>query len=128
MGTLHDLSGYSREDVVVEFAELAKKNLRTPMPAVDGTKCRAHSLGEGGAGAGESGRARGDGGGYSGRQMTRSISGSWASYFLRLARKWRAMRSNSVACPPAVWGVMMQLGRFHSGLSGGSGSGVVTSR
>ena len=32
MGKLHDLSGYSREDVVVEFAELDKKNLRTPIP------------------------------------------------------------------------------------------------
>src|SRR5258706_2795155 len=32
MGKLHDLSSYSREDVVVEFAELAKKNLRTPIP------------------------------------------------------------------------------------------------
>jgi hypothetical protein len=32
MGKLHDLSGYSREDVVVEFAELAKKNQRTPIP------------------------------------------------------------------------------------------------
>src|SRR3984957_19340699 len=32
MGKLHDLSGYSREDVVVEFAELDKQNLRTPLP------------------------------------------------------------------------------------------------
>jgi NADH-quinone oxidoreductase subunit I len=32
MGKLHDLSGYSREDVVVEFADLAKKGQRTPMP------------------------------------------------------------------------------------------------
>lgn len=32
MGKLHDLSGYSRQDVVVEFAELDKKNLRTPLP------------------------------------------------------------------------------------------------
>src|SRR3954452_22205944 len=32
MGKLHDLSSYSREDVVVEFAELDKKNLRTPIP------------------------------------------------------------------------------------------------
>jgi NADH-quinone oxidoreductase subunit I len=32
MGKLHDLSGYSRDDVVVEFAELDKKNLRTPIP------------------------------------------------------------------------------------------------
>lgn len=32
MGKLHDLSSYSREDVVVEFAELDKKGLRTPIP------------------------------------------------------------------------------------------------
>jgi NADH-quinone oxidoreductase subunit I len=32
MGKLHDLSGYSRKDVVVEFAELDKRNLRTPLP------------------------------------------------------------------------------------------------
>jgi NADH-quinone oxidoreductase subunit I len=32
MGKLHDLSGYSREDVVVEFAELAKQHQRTPIP------------------------------------------------------------------------------------------------
>jgi NADH-quinone oxidoreductase subunit I len=32
MGKLHDLSSYSREDVVVEFAELHKKGLRTPIP------------------------------------------------------------------------------------------------
>ncbi len=32
MGKLHDLSSYSREDVVVEFAELDKRNLRTPIP------------------------------------------------------------------------------------------------
>jgi formate hydrogenlyase subunit 6/NADH:ubiquinone oxidoreductase subunit I len=32
MGKLHDLSGYSREDVVVEFADLDKRNLRTPIP------------------------------------------------------------------------------------------------
>jgi hypothetical protein len=32
MGKLHDLSSYTREDVVVEFAELAKKNQRTPIP------------------------------------------------------------------------------------------------
>jgi NADH-quinone oxidoreductase subunit I len=32
MGKLHDLSSYSREDVVVEFAELDKQNLRTPIP------------------------------------------------------------------------------------------------
>ncbi len=32
MGKLHDLSSFSREDVVVEFAELAKKGLKTPVP------------------------------------------------------------------------------------------------
>jgi NADH-quinone oxidoreductase subunit I len=32
MGKLHDLSGYSRRDVVVEFMELDKKGLRTPIP------------------------------------------------------------------------------------------------
>ncbi len=32
MGKLHDLSSYSREDVVVEFAELDKKGQRTPIP------------------------------------------------------------------------------------------------
>jgi NADH-quinone oxidoreductase subunit I len=32
MGKLHDLSSYSREDVVVEFQELYKKGLKTPMP------------------------------------------------------------------------------------------------
>ena len=32
MGKLHDLSSYTREDVVVEFAELDKKGLRTPIP------------------------------------------------------------------------------------------------
>jgi NADH-quinone oxidoreductase subunit I len=32
MGKLHDLSSYSREDVVVEFADLDKQNLRTPIP------------------------------------------------------------------------------------------------
>src|ERR1700722_14451917 len=32
MGKLHDLSSYSRRDVVVEFAELAKKGLHTPLP------------------------------------------------------------------------------------------------
>ena len=32
MGKLHDLSSYSREDVVVEFTELDKKNQRTPIP------------------------------------------------------------------------------------------------
>src|SRR4051794_37726752 len=32
MGKLHDLSSYSREDVVVEFAEIDKQGLRTPFP------------------------------------------------------------------------------------------------
>lgn len=32
MGKLHDLSGYSRKDVVVEFAELDKVGQRTPIP------------------------------------------------------------------------------------------------
>ena len=32
MGKLHDLSSYTREDVVVEFAELDKQKLRTPIP------------------------------------------------------------------------------------------------
>ena len=32
MGKLHDLSGYSREDVVVEFTKLDAVNRRTPLP------------------------------------------------------------------------------------------------
>lgn len=32
MGKNHDLSSYSREDMVVEFAEIDKKGLRTPIP------------------------------------------------------------------------------------------------
>jgi NADH-quinone oxidoreductase subunit I len=32
MGKLHDLSSYSRADVVVEFTELDKQGLRTPLP------------------------------------------------------------------------------------------------
>ena len=32
MGKLHDLSSYSREDVVVEFQDLDKKGQRTPIP------------------------------------------------------------------------------------------------
>jgi NADH-quinone oxidoreductase subunit I len=32
MGKLHDLSSYTRDDVVVEFTELDKKGLRTPLP------------------------------------------------------------------------------------------------
>jgi NADH-quinone oxidoreductase subunit I len=32
MGKNHDLSSYTRQDMVVEFAQLDKKGLRTPMP------------------------------------------------------------------------------------------------
>src|ERR671919_55001 len=32
MGKLQDLSSYTREDVVVEFADIDKQNLRTPIP------------------------------------------------------------------------------------------------
>jgi NADH-quinone oxidoreductase subunit I len=32
MGRLHDMSAYSREEMVVEFMELDKQNLRTPVP------------------------------------------------------------------------------------------------
>lgn len=32
MGNNHDLSGYDRESMVVEFTELAKQGLQTPMP------------------------------------------------------------------------------------------------
>ena len=32
MGNLHDLSGYTREDMLVEFTELAKEGLQTPQP------------------------------------------------------------------------------------------------
>lgn len=32
MGKTHDLSAYSREDMVVEFTELAERGLRTPLP------------------------------------------------------------------------------------------------
>jgi NADH-quinone oxidoreductase subunit I len=32
MGKLHDLSSYSRDDVVVDFAKLDKEGLRTPIP------------------------------------------------------------------------------------------------
>lgn len=32
MGKLHDLSSYSREDMVVEFTELDKQGQRTPLP------------------------------------------------------------------------------------------------
>jgi NADH-quinone oxidoreductase subunit I len=32
MGDVHDLSGYTRESMVVEFTELAKEGLQTPQP------------------------------------------------------------------------------------------------
>jgi len=32
MGNLHDLSGYTREDMIVEFTELAKEGHQTPQP------------------------------------------------------------------------------------------------
>jgi len=32
MGPLHDLAGYERKDAIVEFTELAKQGLRTPLP------------------------------------------------------------------------------------------------
>jgi NADH-quinone oxidoreductase subunit I len=32
MGKIHDLSGYSRQEVMVEFAELARQGRRTPEP------------------------------------------------------------------------------------------------
>lgn len=32
MGNLHDLSGYTREDMIVEFTELAAHGLQTPQP------------------------------------------------------------------------------------------------
>jgi NADH-quinone oxidoreductase subunit I len=32
MGDLHDLSGYDRESMIVEFTELAKEGLQTPQP------------------------------------------------------------------------------------------------
>jgi NADH-quinone oxidoreductase subunit I len=32
MGNLHDLSGYDRESMIVEFTELAQKGLQTPQP------------------------------------------------------------------------------------------------
>ncbi len=32
MGNVHDLSGYTRKDMIVEFTELAKKGLQTPQP------------------------------------------------------------------------------------------------
>jgi NADH-quinone oxidoreductase subunit I len=32
MGTLHDISGFDRKSAIVEFTELAKHGLRTPLP------------------------------------------------------------------------------------------------
>jgi NADH-quinone oxidoreductase subunit I len=32
MGNLHDMSGYDRESMIVEFTDLAKKGLQTPQP------------------------------------------------------------------------------------------------
>ncbi|MHC4698790.1 MAG: NuoI/complex I 23 kDa subunit family protein [Planctomycetota bacterium] len=32
MGNVHDMSGYTREDMIVEFAELAKAGAQTPQP------------------------------------------------------------------------------------------------
>lgn len=32
MGNLHDMSGFTREDMIVEFTELAKEGLQTPQP------------------------------------------------------------------------------------------------
>ncbi len=32
MGNLHDLSGYTRDDMIVEFTDLAKQGLQTPQP------------------------------------------------------------------------------------------------
>ncbi len=32
MGNIHDMSGYTRESMVVEFTELAKEGLQTPQP------------------------------------------------------------------------------------------------
>lgn len=32
MGNIHDLSGYDRKSMIVEFTELAKQGLQTPMP------------------------------------------------------------------------------------------------
>jgi NADH-quinone oxidoreductase subunit I len=32
MGNLHDLSGYTRQSMIVEFTELAKQGLQTPQP------------------------------------------------------------------------------------------------
>ncbi len=32
MGNVHDMSGYTREDMIVEFTDLAKEGLQTPQP------------------------------------------------------------------------------------------------
>jgi NADH-quinone oxidoreductase subunit I len=32
MGNIHDMSGYDRESMIVEFTDLAKQGLQTPMP------------------------------------------------------------------------------------------------
>ena len=32
MGNIHDMSGYDRQSMIVEFTELAKQGLRTPVP------------------------------------------------------------------------------------------------
>ncbi|MEK6674179.1 MAG: NADH-quinone oxidoreductase subunit I [Planctomycetota bacterium] len=32
MGNLHDMSGFTRDDMIVEFTELAKEGLQTPQP------------------------------------------------------------------------------------------------
>ncbi|MCK6483794.1 MAG: NADH-quinone oxidoreductase subunit I [Phycisphaerae bacterium] len=32
MGNIHDMSAYTREDMIVEFTELAKRGLQTPQP------------------------------------------------------------------------------------------------
>ena len=32
MGDIHDLSGYTRQSMVVEFTELARQGLQTPQP------------------------------------------------------------------------------------------------
>lgn len=32
MGNIHDMSGYDRESMIVEFTDLAKEGLQTPMP------------------------------------------------------------------------------------------------
>lgn len=32
MGNVHDMSGYTRQDMIVEFTELAKRGLQTPQP------------------------------------------------------------------------------------------------